>query len=180
MEWGGDPDCWAFLPGPEKDDSDEVRLRVRSRGPAGPSEAGLRQVGVSSGLAHPPPGAAGSLCSCGRLASLHGRAFPPPRHSPPAVFRTPSRSTAPGPTGDLPVPRPKARKGRLRNTRGRQPESRGGASLPTPHAAPASTLAVQTAHHKHEVRGAERSSSRLAATPALEGFECSRGALKLR
>lgn len=77
MEWGGDPDCWAFLPGPEKDDSDEVRLRAQKHSPAAPSEAGLHRVGVSSGLARPPPGAAGGLCSCGRPASLHGRACPP-------------------------------------------------------------------------------------------------------
>lgn len=66
----GTLDCWAFLPGPEQHDSDELRLRARSRGPAAPSEAGLRQAGAFSGPARPWPGAAGSLCSCRRVLLL--------------------------------------------------------------------------------------------------------------
>ena len=126
----GTLDCWAFLPGPAQHDSDELRLRARSCGPAAPSEAGLCQAGASSGLARPWPGAAGGLCSCGR-ALLLSTGGPVPLATPYLLCsRHPHRVRHRGQQGTC------TRKARLWNTRGRQPESRGVTSLPTSHASP--------------------------------------------
>ena len=145
----GTLDCWAFLPGPAQHDSDELRLRARSCGPAAPSEAGLCQAGASSGLARPWPGAAGGLCSCGRalLLSTGG----------PVPLATPYLLCSRHPH-------------RVRHRANREP-ARGRPDCGTPeegsrkavvsprclhHMLPqASTRVVQTTDHKHEVPGGE-------------------------
>lgn len=142
----GTLDCWAFLPGPAQHDSDELRLHARSRGSAASSEAGLRRAGASSGPARPWPGAASGLCICG-CALLLSTGGPVPLATPYLLCSRHPHGVRPrGQQGTC------TRKVRLRNTRGRQPESRGVASLPTSHASPG--LHVRGADHRSQAQSA--------------------------
>lgn len=109
-----------------------------------------------------------------RPASFHGRACPP-RHSIPAVFQTPSRSAAPGPTGNLHEESETAE--HQRKAAGK-PWCRLAAYITRFPRPPRARCRPQITSTKCE--GVKCSNSRLAATPALEGFERSHSTLKLR
>ena len=107
-------------------------------------------------------------------ASFHGRACPP-RHPIPAVFQTPSQSVAPGPTGNL---HEEGQTAEHQRKAAGKPWRRLAAYITRFPRPPRARCRPRITSMK--CQGVKCSNSRLAATPVLEGFERSRGTLKLR